>query len=223
MMSASCLRSGRLSPDMLAVLRASDGSLAGPMHNVHCSGWAYGVLMVAWCKPRAGELSRHLFIGNCGPVVGISLDQLAGVLNHFGLPAESLEAPESNQGRVYASFATTDQAAAVVKQSAQLCAALGGRHLIFKYAAVEAEAEVRQACQHARLDRARMLKNAAHRLRLRVRPAAPKRFSGRGLLKRCSYWDPRAAAHPRLCDSRAGAGAALLCCISSCSGRHQAI
>ena len=101
--------------------------------------------MAVFCKPKGGQQSRHLFIGNCGPAVGVSLDQISSVLASLGLAGESLAARESNQARVYASFASTGQAAAVLQQAAQLSAGLGGRQLVLKYAALEPEEQVKLA------------------------------------------------------------------------------
>ena len=114
--------------------------------------------MVKFCKPKGGEKTSHLFLGNCGPAVGISLEQIAGVLQQLGLPAASLEAPETLQGRVYASFGSQDQAAAVLEQAHALSSAFGGRQVVLKYAALEPEHGVSLDHQRAQRQHQAMLK-----------------------------------------------------------------
>ena len=97
--------------------------------------------LMGYCKPRGSEPTRHLFIGNTGPAVGVSLSQIHAELQSFG-SLEELTAPEEAQGRVFASFVTADQAQAACKSAKAVAASLGGRPLVFKYAALESELQV---------------------------------------------------------------------------------
>lgn len=74
--------------------------------------------------------------------MGVSLSQIEAELSKVG-GLQQLTAPEAGQGRVSASFGTTEDAEAVCGAAGAIAAALGGRHLTFKYAALESEL---QAC-----------------------------------------------------------------------------
>ena len=114
----------------------------------HCMGF---------CKPRGNEHTRHLFIGNTGPAVGVPLAQIEAELSRFG-QVQHLTAPEPGQGRVFASFATTEDAEAVCGAGSAIAAALGGRRLTFKYAALESELQVQRSPAQAALGTAQVLR-----------------------------------------------------------------
>ena len=97
--------------------------------------------MDGYTKPRGPEPTRHLFIGNSGPAVGVPLAAIQAQLAGFG-PVQRLTAPNPAQARVFASFETADGASAALRAGSQISAALGGRALVFKYAALERELQV---------------------------------------------------------------------------------
>ena len=150
-----------------------------------------------FCKPKAGESTTHLFFGNCGPAVGQSLQIIAEALGQLGIPAVDLQVPEINQGRVYASFATHDQAAAVLEKADQLSDALGGRKIVLKFAALEADTEVSiwQWLPHLAIRTGPTCPRYLRRGSLGVHSAASGPRLSRAVHRCCSHWHQWPAAH----------------------------
>ena len=86
-----------------------------------------------FCKPKGAQPTRHLYIANLGPDVGISKEECQNVLSKFG--AERVEVSEQRQGITCASFGTIEQAVEAQEylRSAE-CKERFGRAFVVKFA-----------------------------------------------------------------------------------------
>ena len=166
---------------------------------------------MTYCKPRGSEPTRHLFIGNTGPAIGTALADIQAQLSEFG-DVQQIVAPDQGQARVFASFETSDSAQAAHRAASQISAALGGRALVFKYAALvcrESEQQVSSRCSLVpvlrRLHEQELTAHAATAAAGQPRGPAPCRAHQSSRHRRAG---PAAAA--RLCVQRCRAGALVL-------------
>lgn len=87
-----------------------------------------------FAKPRNRLPTRHLFLGNCGPAVGISEHSIKKALHDFD--NLTITVPDPTQARTFVSFANADDA----KRAAELLrsphASLANRPLSIKFAAL---------------------------------------------------------------------------------------
>lgn len=88
-------------------------------------------------RPKGGQPTRHLFVGNCGPGVGIDSAAIGEIFGEFG-PA-SVVVPEQQQNPrsafIFVSYPTVAHATAALEAlDQQVCAAAGQRLLAIKYA-----------------------------------------------------------------------------------------
>jgi len=89
-----------------------------------------------FCKPRPGSATRHLFVGNCGPAVGLTELQVHQYFLSTG--AEAVKIPGSTQGAIshvfvtYKSVADAETALKVLNDEPP--AELGNRKLTLKFA-----------------------------------------------------------------------------------------
>ena len=89
-----------------------------------------------FCKPTPGSATRHLFVGNCGPAVGLTEFQVHKYFLRTG--AEAVVIPDSTQGatsHVFVSYKSVADAETVLKAlNDEPPAELGNRKLTLKYA-----------------------------------------------------------------------------------------
>ena len=89
-----------------------------------------------FCKPKAGVATRHLFVGNCGPAVGLPELLVRHYFDNTG--AENVLVPVPAVGassHVFVSYKTIAEAEGVLKAlSAKPPAELGKRKLVVKFA-----------------------------------------------------------------------------------------
>lgn len=88
-------------------------------------------------KPKPGHVTEHLFVGNCGPSVGINRDVLTELFNGFG--EARLIVPEQQRNPrsayVFVSYIRQEDAtAALGALDGKACASAGNRVLSVKYA-----------------------------------------------------------------------------------------
>ena len=90
-----------------------------------------------FCRPKAGSATRHLFVGNCGPAVGLTKNQVQHYFECTGAEAVTIPAPaEAASSHVFVTYKTVAAAEVVLKVlSAKPAAELGNRKLVVKYAA----------------------------------------------------------------------------------------
>ena len=89
-----------------------------------------------FCKPRPGSATRHLFVGNCGPAVGLTELQVQHYFECTGAEAVIVPAPaEAASSHVFVTYKTVAEAEVVLRTlSAKPAAELGNRKLVVKYA-----------------------------------------------------------------------------------------
>lgn len=98
---------------------------------------------------QPGFTSRHLFVGNCGPVLGYTKEDVRDMFASFtsAQATDELEVHmpwSATASHVYVSFASQEEAARAIEQlSGKPCEKAAGRILMVKYAAVEEPKEVR--------------------------------------------------------------------------------
>ena len=88
-------------------------------------------------RPKAGQPTRHLFVGNCGPHVGIERDQLAHIFTQFG--AAEIVIPEQQQiprsAFIFVTYPRQEDATAAVEAlDGRPCACADDRVFTVKYA-----------------------------------------------------------------------------------------
>ena len=93
-------------------------------------------------RPKGGKPTRHLFVGNCGPGVGITRQAVEAVFREFG--KATLIIPETQQNPrsafVFVTFdCETDATAALKALNGRPCASTGGRTFTVKYADLKKE------------------------------------------------------------------------------------
>lgn len=93
-------------------------------------------------RPKGGRPTRHLFVGNCGPGVGVDAEALESIFSQFGtarvIVPEHQENPRS--AFVFATFDNEDEAtAALLSLNGRPCESAGGRKLTVKYADLKKE------------------------------------------------------------------------------------
>eukprot|EP00951_Prasinocladus_malaysianus_P045399 scaffold603780_cov37-Prasinocladus_malaysianus.AAC.1 len=87
---------------------------------------------MAFSKPRGDAATRHLFVGNAGPSVGQSEEELQEIFGAFG-PVEAV-VPVPGRSHVFISFQTEDEAAAAAEALAGAAGVAPGRRLVIKFA-----------------------------------------------------------------------------------------
>ena len=93
-------------------------------------------------RPKGGQPTRHLFVGNCGPGVGIDRQAVEAVFAKFGKATVIL--PEAQQNPrsafVFVTFNCEAEAtAALAALNGKPCASTGGRIFTIKYADLKRE------------------------------------------------------------------------------------
>ena len=88
-------------------------------------------------RPKGGQATRHLFVGNCGPGVGIDSAAIDQIFSEFG--SATVVVPEQQQNPrsafIFVSYPAVANATAALKALGQkTCAAAGNRLLTIKYA-----------------------------------------------------------------------------------------
>ncbi|KAK9867667.1 hypothetical protein WJX84_002914 [Apatococcus fuscideae] len=87
-------------------------------------------------RPRNGETTRHLFVGNCGPAVGLGEQNCLSFLPEAGHPQVII--PNAQASHIFVTFddvATAEKALKVLKQLPSV--ATFGRSLVVHYAALK--------------------------------------------------------------------------------------
>lgn len=93
-------------------------------------------------RSKNGKPTRHLFVGNCGPGVGIGKQALEAVFGEFGKATVII--PENQQNPrsafVFVTFDCEEAAtAALASLNGKPCASTGGRTFTIKYADLKKE------------------------------------------------------------------------------------
>lgn len=88
-------------------------------------------------RPKGRKPTRHLFVGNCGPGVGIDRQALEAVFGEFGKATVII--PEAQQNPrsafIFVTFECEAEAtAALAALNGKPCASTGGRTFAIKYA-----------------------------------------------------------------------------------------
>lgn len=130
---------------------------------VFCSGWRLDVCTIhkeqlpatlqhyllvdamsgGFCRPRHKDPTRHLFVGNCGPSLGIDEARAVQIFSPFGPASVSL--PDPVKSHLFVSYPTAEQAAnALQALNQKACPETGGRSLVIKFADVPREPRPRQ-------------------------------------------------------------------------------
>lgn len=88
-------------------------------------------------KPKGGQPTRHLFVGNCGPGVGVDQETLTQLFGQYG--TATVTVPEEKQNPhsafVFVSYGNTEEAiAALSALNNKPCAQAHGRRFVIKHA-----------------------------------------------------------------------------------------
>lgn len=110
-------------------------------------------------RPAPGKPTTHLFIGNCGPSVGVELSDIEAFCAEYGDVIVSQ--PDASRAFAFASFATSDQASTALEALAST-RALGGRTLTVKFAGRHPKFEVRELPAQCSASRRHSLCKAQH-------------------------------------------------------------
>ena len=87
-------------------------------------------------RPSKGEQTRHLFIGNCGPAVGLSEEQCLSLVPKSGRP--QLVLPSQQASHIFVTFEDTGAAVAALRYLQQAPgAATFERTLVVRHAAIK--------------------------------------------------------------------------------------
>lgn len=101
-------------------------------------------------RVKGGKPTRHLFVGNCGPGVGIDRQALEAVFGEFGKATVVL--PEAQQNPrsafIFVTFEREAEAtAALAALNGRPCASAGGRSFAVKYADLKKDQVSHCVCQ----------------------------------------------------------------------------
>lgn len=101
-------------------------------------------------RPKGGRPTRHLFVGNCGPGVGIDRQALEAVFGEFG--KANVIIPETQQNPrsafVFVTFDCEGEAtAALAALNGKPSASTGGKPFAIKYADLKKEQVGRYRCR----------------------------------------------------------------------------
>ena len=94
-----------------------------------------------FCRPKRGSATRHLFVGNCGPAVGLTESQVQHYFECTGAEGVTIPVPAAgSSSHVFVTYRSIAEAKAVLEAlSAKPPAELGNRKLVVKYADVKAD------------------------------------------------------------------------------------
>ncbi|KAK9805819.1 hypothetical protein WJX73_003535 [Symbiochloris irregularis] len=107
-------------------------------------------MCAAFTKPKDSCPTSHLFLGNCGPAVGISIQTIAEVLHQF--ENVTVTVPDALLARVYVSFQNSQSAEQAAELLRRPVPAFDDRPLAVKYAALKrTEAEEDQEQQDGKV------------------------------------------------------------------------
>ena len=88
-------------------------------------------------RPKGGQSTRHLFVGNCGPGVGLDRAAISQIFSEFG-PATIVVPEQQHNPRsafIFVTYTAIAHATAALEALNQkVCAAAGDRLLTVKYA-----------------------------------------------------------------------------------------
>lgn len=89
-----------------------------------------------FCKPKAGSTTRHLFVGNCGPAVGLTTSQVQDYFECTGAEAVTIPSPaQGASSHVFVTYKTITEAEEVLEAlTKKPPAELGSRKLVVKHA-----------------------------------------------------------------------------------------
>lgn len=89
-----------------------------------------------FCRPSVGHATRHLFVGNCGPRVGLSEQQIQNLFSDYG--EANVHIPDPDASHVYVSYPNEQQAhAAMAALSDQPVSQAGNRAFNIRYADIK--------------------------------------------------------------------------------------
>ncbi|KAL0030888.1 hypothetical protein WJX77_011841 [Trebouxia sp. C0004] len=98
-------------------------------------------------KPKGGQPTRHLFVGNCGPSVGVDQETVTKLFGQYG--TATVTVPEQKQNPhsafVFVSYANVEEAiAALSALNDKPCAQAHGRRFVIKHADLKKDQEKNQ-------------------------------------------------------------------------------
>lgn len=67
-----------------------------------------------FCKPTHSNPTRHLFIGNCGPAVGLKENDIRSIFEKFGVVENVCISPEAHKSYIYLTYDTVASASAAL-------------------------------------------------------------------------------------------------------------
>lgn len=88
-------------------------------------------------KPKGGQPTRHLFVGNCGPSVGVGQEAVTQLFGQYG--TATVTVPEHKQNPhsafVFVSYDNIEEATAALSDlNNKPCAQAHGRRFVIKHA-----------------------------------------------------------------------------------------
>ena len=97
---------------------------------------------MSFSRPKGGQHTRHLFVGNCGPSVGVDGGTLQQIFCEYG--TATVVIPEQQQNPrsafVFVTYSNAEEASAALSAlNDRPCAAAGGRYFNIKYADLKKE------------------------------------------------------------------------------------
>ncbi|KAL0051627.1 hypothetical protein WJX82_010933 [Trebouxia sp. C0006] len=98
-------------------------------------------------KPKGGQPTRHLFVGNCGPSVGVGQEAVTQLFGQYG--TATVTVPEHKQNPhsafVFVSYANIEEATAALSAlNNKPCAQAHGRRFVIKHADLKKDQEKSQ-------------------------------------------------------------------------------
>ncbi|KAJ4950745.1 hypothetical protein NE237_027577 [Protea cynaroides] len=103
-------------------------------------------------KGSDGESTPNLYVANCGPAVGLSIDEIASVFKKFGEISGVFQADESG-ARVIVSYSQVASAQTAIKAlDGRPCSDLGGRVLHIRYSILRAPPQAKDSVSVCLLD-----------------------------------------------------------------------
>ena len=99
-----------------------------------------------FCKPRGNAATRHLFVGNCGPAVGLTEAQVQQFFEGTGAQAVTIPAlSEGASSHIFVTYQNAAEADAVLRAlNDKPAAELSNRKLVIKFADRKSEHQADQ-------------------------------------------------------------------------------
>jgi len=86
-------------------------------------------------KPKGGQPTRHLFVGNCGPSVGVDQETVTQLFGQYGTAIVTVPEQNPHSAFVFVSYDNIEEAnAALSALNNKPCAQAQGRRFVIKHA-----------------------------------------------------------------------------------------